>query len=219
MSNSCCSVVSERESVPFLRYGPYRPFCADVDRRAVLLGDRSDDARQREELQRGVEVDGREVHALEQRRRARLGLRGRLAALRRLVLHLGQHLGDVGPVAAGLGDDLVAGQGILAQDPTVVGRRVEQLARLRRSHLVGGDVVGDRGAARRLGHRRHLVEQHPRLDVDAGRGDLLDVGAVAAHADDHPVASGIVEISRASISPRSSTSCLSPSADAASSPK
>ena len=26
--NSCSSLSSERESVPFLMYGPYRPFCA-----------------------------------------------------------------------------------------------------------------------------------------------------------------------------------------------
>ena len=30
MSKSCCSLVSDRESVPFLRYGPYRPFCAVI---------------------------------------------------------------------------------------------------------------------------------------------------------------------------------------------
>ncbi len=28
--NICSSSVSDRESVPFLRYGPYRPFCAVI---------------------------------------------------------------------------------------------------------------------------------------------------------------------------------------------
>ena len=98
---------------------------------------------------------------------------------------------------------------------SVVGGRVEQLARLVGRHLVGGDVVADRGAARRLGHRRRLVEEHlAGSRVDAGRGDLHEVRSVATDADDHPVAgAGIVEISRASISPRSSTQ-MSPSAEA-----
>ena len=70
-SNSASSPASDRESVPFFRYGPYRPFCAVISL-AVGRVD-ADHPRQRQQPQRGGQVDGVQRHRLEQRRGARLG--------------------------------------------------------------------------------------------------------------------------------------------------
>ena len=98
---------------------------------------------------------------------------------------LREHLGDVRPVAPGLGDDVATGLRVLAEHPAVVGRGLEQLARLLRGHLVRGDVVVDGRAAGLTGR---ALGQLAARGVHAGRHGLLDVRAVAADAHDDVVA-------------------------------
>src|SRR5699024_8030139 len=122
---------------------------------------------------RGVlEGDGGEVHRLQQRAGARLGLlrRRHLLAIGRLRLR--QHLGDVRAVAAVLGDDLVTRLGIGAQHAPVVLAALEHLLRLLDGQLVRRDLVRDVRAAR-IGALDELAVLVP--------GELLDVGAVPAH--------------------------------------
>src|SRR5699024_12548948 len=100
------------------------------------------------------------IHALEERGGRRLDLR---LALLRLLLGLRQHLGDEGTVASGLDDHLVAGLGVGAEHPAVVGGLGEDLARLGWRHLVRGYVVGVRGPlglwliVRAVGRRHALL--------------------------------------------------------------
>src|SRR5690606_22630665 len=84
---------------------------------------------------------------------------------------LGEHLGGGGPVAPGPGDDVATGRRVLAEHATVVGGCLHQRASLLRGPLGGGERGGGRGA--------------PRGVVGGGGG--LDVGAVAADADDDAV--------------------------------
>ena len=145
-----------------------------------------------------------------------------LAALRasevsRDVVAPGSDLGDVRAVAAGLGDDVAAGLGVLAEHPAVVGRGLEQLARLRRGHLVRGDVVGDRRAA---GLRRSRPSASSPVAASTPAGTISSTyGPYRPTRTTMPSPIGIVEISRASISPRSSTRSRRPSPASASSPK
>ena len=214
MSKSCSSRSSERESVPFLQVRAVA---------AVLRGDlvarlrvEPDDPRQRQQPQRVVEVDRLEGHVREQGGRARLRPRRLLGAFffgltltapsppsppsgRRRLDGCGRrsrgrdHLGDVRPVAAGLGDDLAAGRPGPRRGP---GRRRRWRSSSSRAfaggQLVGGDVVGNRCAAG--GPRPSTRIGRPRRTGRSGR-----------RAARGPSPSGTVEMSRASISPRLST--------------
>ena len=157
---------------------------------AVLRGDLltfdrviAQGTREGEQLQGGSDVEGGEVHVLEETGRARLDLG--LALERRDLIR--QHLGDVGAVAAGLGHDVAPGVRVLAKDPAIIGGRFEELASHGRSHLVGGDVVLDRGAT------NLAVEAFGDLArgrVDSLRGGLLDVGTVTSDPYDDALADG-----------------------------
>ena len=208
MSKSCCSLC-ERPRVGALL--EVRTVAAVLRRdRRLGLGVDADGARQVEQAQRRLEIDGVDRHRLEERRRARLGRRLLLrAALLRRGLGLGAgddlagllvdlfrrgrvDLLHVGSEAAVLDDDELAVGGVLAEHAVAGDRRVDELLRLGRRELVGGEVLGDVHAAR-LG-----------LGVLAGRaisryGPYLPNRSVATS----PI--GVELSARASISPRLST--------------
>ena len=114
----------------------------------------ADDPRQLEQAQRVLERHRVERHRLEERCGARLLLR-----------FLGQHLGDVGAVAAGAGDDRQPGLGVGAE-LAVAARLREQLLGALERQLVRGEL---------LGNARPLAVP-------------LEVRPVAADAQDDPVA-------------------------------
>ena len=127
---------------------------------AVLRGDLlavgrvdADDPRQRQQPQRVLERDRLQVHRPQQRAGARLGpgrllaLLGRRASSLGLLGRLGQHLGDVRPVAAVLGDDLVAGLRVDAERAALL-RCGESLFGQLEGQLVRGQLVVEVGPLR-----------------------------------------------------------------------
>ena len=136
--------------MPFFRYGPYRPFWAVIsspDSGSVPTTRGSESSRSavsRSIVPRSMSVKSEAVRGLAF---PALPLPLPLAGA---SLGLRQHLGDVGPVPAGPGDDLVTGLRVASEHAAVVGRLVEQLPGHGGGQLVGGDVVGD-GRPPRLG--------------------------------------------------------------------
>ena len=134
----------------------------------------ADDARQCEQLQCSVEIQGGKVHVLEKTGSTRLNLG--LAFKRGDILR--QHLRNVGTVPTGFGHDVAPGVGVLAKNATVISSGLEQLAGDGRSHLVRGNVVVDRGTTDLTsGPLGNLAGGR----VYPSREALLDVRAISAN--------------------------------------